>query len=372
MMGQLRGVSVHDLIDGRYYFDELRSIEWTTDTERVLMYIPRLTRNAQGEFEIGDETTGIITLRREEIPQLAQMQVLDLTNFAEVDALLATLPPSHYQLTFDMGVSQANAFGTSGVPLIHPASIDPIDIPIFANLRFFLHDNYHDLTATPVKEGHTFLGWYLDTDFTMPLASRDEYLMPTHDITLYARWEQATTGFTIRFNINANDGIGTMADITGVSGNVLFTNLPQSQFGRVGYIQIGWRQGHPRGAFLPLTGSFFMSNDDVTLYAEWVSLLASIDDGYLMPTREYAHWEQSTGFTIRFDGNGATSGSMANITGAPGNTLFTNLSQSQFRRVGHIQMGWRQGHPMGAFLPLTGPFFMPKDDVTLYAEWIAF
>ena len=175
MMGQLRGVSVHDLIDGRYYFDELRTIEWTTDTERVWMYIPRSTINAQGEFEIGDETTGIITLRREEMPQLAQMQVLDLTNFAEVDALIETLPPSHYQLTFDMGIAPIGAYS--------------IDVPVFANLRFFLHDNYHDLTATPVKEGHTFLGWYLDADFTMPLASRDEYLMPTRDITLYARWQ---------------------------------------------------------------------------------------------------------------------------------------------------------------------------------------
>ena len=175
MMGQLRGVSVHDLIDGRYYFDEWHLIEWTTDTERVWMYIPRTTRNAQGEFEIGDETTGIITLRREEIPQLAQMQVLDLTNFAEVDALIETLPPSHYQLTFDMGTTPIGAYS--------------IDVPVFANLRFFLHDNYYDLTATPVKEGHTFLGWYLDAGFTMPLASRDEYLMPMRDITLYARWE---------------------------------------------------------------------------------------------------------------------------------------------------------------------------------------
>ena len=192
MMGQLRGVCESELIDGRYYFDGQHGIEWTTDTERVQLRIPRTTVNAQGQFEIGDGAGGIIALAFEEIPQLAQMQIIDLTNEAEINALLATLPPSHYQLSFDMGVSQANALGTSGVPLVYPPSIDPIDIPVFFDIRQYLRTNHNDFATNPTKEGHTFLGWYLDAGFTMPLASRDEFWMPTRDITLYARWEQAT------------------------------------------------------------------------------------------------------------------------------------------------------------------------------------
>ncbi|MCL2397135.1 MAG: hypothetical protein FWC93_03625, partial [Defluviitaleaceae bacterium] len=95
MLGQLR-ITENDLIDGPYgkfHFDERNNfLWWTSDTEHIMMQFPaRLSRNT--------------TL--ESLAPLTQTYTLDLTNPAAIDALLATLPPSHHQLSFDMGADGA-------------------------------------------------------------------------------------------------------------------------------------------------------------------------------------------------------------------------------------------------------------------------
>jgi uncharacterized repeat protein (TIGR02543 family) len=64
--------------------------------------------------------------------------------------------------------------------------------------RIGLH--YQDqipLLATPLKEGYTFIGWYLDFQWIQPM---DLINMPNHDVSIYAKWEINT--YTITFDTN--------------------------------------------------------------------------------------------------------------------------------------------------------------------------
>ena len=66
--------------------------------------------------------------------------------------------------------------------------IDAINVLHGENILDFLAENHNGFTE-PTKEGFTFAGWYLDSDFETPLT--EETIMPAWGLTLYARWESS-------------------------------------------------------------------------------------------------------------------------------------------------------------------------------------
>ncbi len=118
---------------------------------------------------------------------------------------------------------------------------------------------------TPTYSGHTFQGWYTDTNFTTQVVY-DTICYQEADHTLYAKWKSNVTSYTITFN--SNGGSGTVASITASSGSVI--SLPTNSFTRTGYTANGWNAtvkitaspSYASGAYYTVTG-------DMTFYANW-------------------------------------------------------------------------------------------------------
>ena len=88
-------------------------------------------------------------------------------------------PRGFDMLSFDLG-------GTDSYPT-YPAAVRPTPVLIADYLNDFLW--WHrggDLYDGPERHAHTFTGWYLDSNFTIPLT--DDTKMPHTELTLYARW----------------------------------------------------------------------------------------------------------------------------------------------------------------------------------------
>ena len=112
-------------------------------------------------------------------------------------------------------------------------------------------------------EGKQFKAWEIDgTEYPV-----NAPVTVTADITVKALWEDAPPvpdEYTVRFN--ANDGGGTMADVTGVSGSYTlpacgFTEPEGKQFK-------GWSTGADGSV---ISGTTYEVNSDTTFYAIWES-----------------------------------------------------------------------------------------------------
>ncbi|MGN1040724.1 MAG: InlB B-repeat-containing protein, partial [Candidatus Fimimonas sp.] len=144
-----------------------------------------------------------------------------------------------------------------------------------------------DLPVAPTKTGYTFTGWYTDSACTKPY----EEDTITSDITLYAGFRPNT--YTIVFNGNGNTS-GSMSNLS-MTYDVA-KNLTANAFVRTGYKFDGWAT----------------SSGGSVAYADKASVKnLTAEDGATINL--YAHWTL-VDYTVHFNGNGNTSGSMTNQT----------------------------------------------------------
>ncbi len=130
---------------------------------------------------------------------------------------------------------------------------------------------------TVERRGYIFQGWYTDPELTQLFsATSEDALMPTSDITLYAKWQAHS--FNLIFDANG----GTVAEETRlVLCDTEFGELPVPE--RTGYRFEGWftATGEQISA-----ASTMATAEDVTVAAKWSVL-------------EYtASWNTGTGYTI--------------------------------------------------------------------------
>ena len=245
----------------------------------------------------------------------------------------------------------------------------------------------------PYRAGTAFLGWYLDSRCTRPVESTQGL---TGNLTLYAKWGTAP-GYAIHFE-GGEGASGKTADMTGlVCGRVY--SLRSCGFKRPGYSFGGWSRipdgQEPEYGNKARFGNLWQENGEaLTLYAVWIpntyrityqKLIAfdenpnpetfTVEDtvtlepparpgctflgwyldssfrkpvetigagGYTSNLTLYARWEnggRGYGYTIVFDGNGASSGRMNPMTGRYNGTVYT-LSSNGFKRPGYTFLGW--------------------------------
>jgi uncharacterized repeat protein (TIGR02543 family) len=171
--------------------------------------------------------------------------------------------------------------------------VDDLPKPIIATVSFSgtnISDMHIEITngatlalsdiQTPVKEGYTFKGWYLDKDCTEPFlipnkANYDKQTI-TGNLTLYPKWEKNPMYAVIHF---ANNEFSDLKlDIT--NGAVLTTQITGIPV-RDGYVFGGWYldkdctkpfliQGSSEYAKRAITG-------DLTLYSRWQSVSAFLE-----------------------------------------------------------------------------------------------
>ena len=270
-------------------------------------------------------------------------------------------------------------------------------------------------TNTFTRSGFTFAGWAITAGGAVGYTNGASYTMGTANVTLYAQWTANGT-FTVTFD--ANGGTGTMANQTASSATALSSN----SFTRTGYTLAGWART-AGGTVVYTNGASYPFTAKATFYAVWTpnsntitfdanggtgtmstqtlatdatanlntntftrvgftfdgwattagGTVAYIDGAsYTMGTANvilYAQWTAIT-YSITFDGNGFTGGSMSNQTIASGASA--SLTLNGFTRTGYAFDGWSTS-AIGSVVYTDGASYtMGTADVTLYAQWSVF
>ena len=218
------------------------------------------------------------------------------------------------------------------------------------------YDVAKNLTANGfTKSGYHFSGWNTKADGSGTSYYNKQSvknLTATHGatITLYAQWD--TNSYTIAFDGNGNTG-GTTSSMT-MKFDVA-KNLNKNGYTRTGYTFSKWNT---------------KANGSGTNYTNQQSVknLTTVNGGtfYL-----YAQWTPNT-YTIKFNGNGATSGSTASMSMTY--DVAKNLTANGFKKTGYIFDGWNSNSSG------TGTNYTDKQSVknltstnggtvTLYAKW---
>ena len=116
-------------------------------------------------------------------------------------------------------------------------------------------DAAYILPATPVKEGYTFAGWFVDEDGTVAMPATHTV---ADDVVFYAKW--TANSYTITFDV---DGGSAVAPITAEFGaTIVAPAAPVKE----GYTFAGWTPA------LPET----MPAGDMTVKAQWTAVASGI------------------------------------------------------------------------------------------------
>ena len=207
--------------------------------------------------------------------------------------------------------------------------------------------------AAPTLTGYTLDGWYTAAgdkiDATTPFSAVD----PTaaSDATLTAHW--SANAYSVVFDKNGADATGAMADepMTYDATAALTANV----FGRPGYDFTGWNTEADG------TGTAYSDQ------AEVENLVSDADGRITL----YAQWHAHS-YAIRFDGNGSTSGSMADEPMTYG--VAATLTAGAFSRDGYVFSGWNtEADGSGtSYANMASVLNLTTEDggtVTLYAQW---
>ncbi len=197
-------------------------------------------------------------------------------------------------------------------------------------------------TNTFTRSGYSFTGWNTAANGT-GTAYADGAVFPfSASATLYAQWSAVVTSYTVTFNGNGSTS-GTMANETNSAPTALSTNT----FTRSGYSFTGWNTAANGTGTAYADGAVFPFSASATLYAQWSAVVTS--------------------YTVTFNGNGSTSGTMANET----NSAPTALSTNTFTRSGYSFTGWNTAANGTGTAYADGAVFPFSASATLYAQWSA-
>ena len=211
------------------------------------------------------------------------------------------------------------------------------------------------ITVIPTRTGYIFAGYYSGVDanatkyYNADLSSARTWDIPS-DSVLYAHW--TPVNYQIKF-----DGNGATS---GSMNNQMMTygesaNLTANTFAKTGYIFAGWNTKadgtgthYDDGASVINLSS--VNNAVVTLYVQWTPLV----------------------YSVHFDGNGATSGSMNNQVFAY--DIAQNLYANNYVRTGYSFAGWNtavdgSGQSFANEAEALMLTTTPNAVVTLYAQW---
>ncbi len=208
-------------------------------------------------------------------------------------------------------------------------------------------------TGSLVKAGYSFEGWNTASDGSgTDRSAGSTFLMGSGNVTLYAKWVMLPT-YTVTYNGNGNTG-GSIP----VDGNRYWTGLSVTVLGntgslvKAGYSFEGWNTASDGSGTDRSAGStFLMGSGNVTLYAKWV----------MLPT-----------YTVTYNGNGNTGGSIP----VDGNRYWTGLSVTVLGNTGSLVnpgyafVGWNTtADGSGTDRAVGSTFAMGSTNVVLYAKW---
>ena len=212
-------------------------------------------------------------------------------------------------------------------------------------------------TGVLAKTGFSFAGWNTAANGTgTDYASTGSVtlVMGSVVLRLYAKWTALPT-FTVTYQGNGSTGGSVPTDATAYyAGQTVAVLANSGALVRTGYVFGGWNTlANGTGtSYAAGSGTLVMGSANVTLYATWI------------PT-----------FTVRYNGNGNTEGSVpadptAYISGQNVNVL---SNDGDLRKGGSTFTGWNTAADgTGTHYDASGDasFVIGAADVTLYASWV--
>lgn len=190
------------------------------------------------------------------------------------------------------------------------------------------------------RAGYTFIGWSTTPDGEVEYASTDSYVMGTDSkYTLYAVWQAKEN--TVKFDGNGATN-GALEDVIAKTHATII--LPNNTFERSGY-------------------TFSMWSDGVRCYNEGSEYIVGTNSEITI----YAVWEANKN-TLKFVGNGHTSGSMDDITIATDQSRY--LPTVSYQKNGYVFAGWSTTVDGEVEYKDGATYTMGANDTyILYAKW---
>jgi len=193
--------------------------------------------------------------------------------------------------------------------------------------------------SDPIRNGYTFGGWYTDLTYTIEFDFNSPII---NEVGCYAKWIPNT--YTIKFN--SNGGNGTMEDIIATYDKGVL--LPLNTFTKPNYLFKGWSiQGF---------GDLYEEN----------KILRNLTSENNAIVYMNAEW-QMINYTINFDGNGAETGTLNNITVRYDEEI--TLPENVFTKTGYIFDGWLYNGITYDELETVSMLSNTQGEITLEAKW---
>lgn len=198
-----------------------------------------------------------------------------------------------------------------------------------------------------VKSGSFFAGWNTAADGSGTTYSASSSYTPTANVTLYALWSNVAT-YTVSYNSNSStSGTAPLPQTGIVSTAVVSANT--GSLSRLGYRFDGWNTVAGGGGTAYVAGSTIAPVADVTLYAQWVAV----------PT-----------FTITYNGNGQTSGSVPSAMTSSDASVALAANTGVLNKTNYTFNGWNTlANGTGTHYDV-GAQFALSANTTMYAEWL--
>jgi uncharacterized repeat protein (TIGR02543 family) len=208
-------------------------------------------------------------------------------------------------------------------------------------------------TGSLVKSGYTFVGWNTKADGSgASYLSNAVFVKGNGNDTLYAKWSAKPT-YTVTYNLN-NAAWGTVPSDANTyeEGAPVTLKTNSGNLGRNGYTFKGWNtRADGTGAAYPAGGVMTMPGANTILYADWNLIVT---------------------FTVTYNGNGSTGGSVPFDPTAytPGANVVVKGNTGNLIRSSYNFAGWNTRQDgNGAFYIDGWSFAMGNANVTLYAVW---
>ena len=197
------------------------------------------------------------------------------------------------------------------------------------------------------RSGYNFTGWNTQANGGGTSYSAGSSYSGLANLDLYAQWSRIT--YTIKYDKNASDATGSMANTTKYYGTNV--TLRSNAFKRTGYTFLGWAT-EKNGDVVYSNGATYTANASVTLYAKW--------DAYT--------------YYVKFNGNGSTSGSMSQQTFKYGTAQ--KLTSNAFTKTGFTFSKWTRnadgtGTSYSNGQSVSNLTASNGATINLYAQWTA-
>ncbi|MDH6365880.1 MULTISPECIES: InlB B-repeat-containing protein [unclassified Breznakia] len=210
-----------------------------------------------------------------------------------------------------------------------------------------------------VKDGYEFKGWNTEADGSGKTYRENDPVIMTSQLKLYAKWEKVTDTskeWTVVYYA-ADSAVKGSAPVDANSpyknGDLVQLKGP-GDMKKEGYKFVGWTNRMVSAPIIYKEGQYVTITNDMIMWSLWEKVDAEAEK-----------------FTLTYDGNGHTSGSVPVDTSSP--YLATDSIQAKavgdLARDGYTFAGWNTKADGKGIAYNAGDTFTISSDTILYAQW---